>query len=170
MFLTITTHSRALLTGTALALSGSAAWADTLTSDFTFRVVETDGDGAETLAERASVRPGEVIHYEIVHANGTPDAVAGLVVSAPVPEGVTFAEGTQTTSRSADFQVQAELDPEVEGLEWSALPATRVVIDEDGNRREEPLPAEEIAAVRWTLTEPLPAGDAALNTYRVRVD
>ena len=96
--------------------------------------------------------------------------MSGLVIAAPVPQGVTISLGSETTSVPAVFEVQAELDPENEGLEWSTLPATRVVIEADGTTREEPLPEADIAAVRWSYSEPLDPGAVGLNAYRVRVN
>ncbi|MGV8984785.1 MAG: hypothetical protein ACOH2H_00660 [Cypionkella sp.] len=162
--------SRAALAGAALSMVGFAASADALTSKFSFLVVETNQDGQEQLVERGTVRPGEVIVYQLSHENTTADAMNGIVIAAPVPEGVTLTLGGETTSIKAVFEVQAELDPEQEGLEWSTLPATRIVADADGKMHKEPLPVEDVAAVRWTFSEPLEAGKIALNSYRVRVE
>ncbi|MFT6091388.1 hypothetical protein [Sulfitobacter sp.] len=162
--------SRAAFAGAALSMVGFAASAEALSSTFSFRVVEVAEDGQEQLAERGTVRPGEIIHYQLSHENTTADAMAGIVIAAPVPQGVTLTLGGETTSVKAVFEVQAELDPEQEGLEWSTLPAMRMVADADGTLHEEPLPEAEIASVRWTFSEPLNAGETAFNTYRVRVD
>lgn len=162
--------SRALVAGAALSAIGFSASAEALASEFSFRIVETDGKGNEVLVERGTVRPGEIISYELRHENKTEDALAGLVIAAPVPEGVTLNFDGQTTSVDAVFEVQAELDPEQEGLEWSTLPAVRKVVDAEGNAEEEPLPEGEVVAVRWTFSQPLEAGATAFNSYRVRVD
>lgn len=161
---------RAAVAGIAFSLIGAAASAESLASDFSFRVVEMAQDGAEQLVERASVRPGEVIQYQIRHKNLTEEGLSGLVVAAPVPEGVTLTIGSESSTVPAVFEIQAELDPEQEGLEWSTLPAMRKVAAADGTLQEEPLPDADIAAVRWTFSEPLAADEAALNTYRVRVN
>ncbi|WP_297778118.1 hypothetical protein [uncultured Roseovarius sp.] len=170
MLIQLSKLSRAVIAGAAMSTVGFAASADALSSTFSFLVVEMNEEGKETLVERDSVRPGEVIHYQLSHENRTVDAMAGIVIAAPVPEGVTLKTGSETTSIEAAFEVQAELDPEEEGLEWSTLPATRLVADADGVLREQPLPEAEIVAVRWTLSDPLAAGETAFNTYRVRVD
>ncbi len=170
MFIQTNRLSRAAAAGIALVLIGGAAQADTLVSDFSFSVVQPTQDGGEELVARDSVRPGEVIQYQIRHENGTDEDLSGLVVQAPVPQGVTLTLDGQTSSVPAVFEVQAELDPELDGLEWSTLPAVRKVLGEDGELHEEPLPESDIAAVRWTLSEPLEADGIALNTYRVRVN
>ena len=170
MFIQTSKLSRAAAAGIALVLIGGPAHAESLVSVFSFSVVEVTQEGAEDLVERDSVRPGEVIQYQIRHENGTDEDLSGLVVQAPVPEGVSLTLDGQSSSIPAVFEVQAELDPEQEGLEWSTLPAVRKVLAEDGALREEPLPEADITAVRWTLSEPLEADDVALNTYRVRVN
>lgn len=170
MFVHIPQMSRAVFAGAALSMVGFSASADALASTFSFLIVETQEDGQERLVERGTVRPGEVIHYQLSHENMTDDPMAGIVIAAPVPDGVSLTLGAETTSIEAVFEVQAELDPAQEGLEWSTLPATRLVADADGNLHEEPLPEEEVASVRWTFSEPLAAGETAFNSYRVRVD
>ena len=45
-----------------------------------------------------------------------------------------------------------------------------MVAGADGTLQPEPLPEDQIAAVRWTLSEPLESGEIALNSYRVRVN
>ena len=162
--------SKTFIASTALSIAGFAAAADALTSEFSFRVVETNAEGEEVLVERETVRPGEVISYELRHQNTTDGAMEGLVIAAPVPDGVSLALGSEVTSIAAVFEVQAEMDPEQEGLEWSTVPATRKIVDADGNMTEEPLPEDAVAAVRWTLSEPLEAGASAFNSYRVRLN
>jgi hypothetical protein len=141
MFVQIPRTSRAVLAGVALSLVGLPAFAEALS-----------------------------IHYQLRHENMTEAAMGGIVIAAPVPEGVSLQIGGETTSVPAVFEVQAELDPEQDGLEWSTLPAMRKVADADGTLREEPLPQEAVAAVRWVFSELLEPGASALNTYRVRVD
>lgn len=168
-----TTVSTRLLAGfiavSAIA-TAQAAYADALTAQFGFSIVETDDNGDELLIERDTVRPGETIEYALEHKNVSDDPLSGLVLNGPIPDGVTLAAGSQTSSIAAVFEVQAELEPEIEGLEWSTWPAERKVIDADGTARIEPLPAEAVEAVRWTLDEALPSGETAQNSYRVIVN
>lgn len=158
-----------LVLGVAV-LASAPALADALDSTFSFLVVDTDAEGKEALVERASVKPGEVIHYVLSHENTTQEDMQGLIIAAPVPEGVTLTSDGQSSSVPSVFEVQAELDPELDGLEWSTLPAMRKVVDADGTLREEALPETEIKAVRWSLSDALRAGETAQNTYRVRVN
>jgi len=161
---------RALALGFVFSMVGATVFADPLESTFSFKVVEVDAEGNENLIKRTSVKPSEVIHYELRHKNNTEDAMAGLVIAAPVPEGVTITLGAESSSMPAVFEVQAEMDPEKEGLEWSTIPAVRKVADASGALHEEPLPDTEIQAVRWSLSEALLAGEASLNVYRVQVN
>lgn len=148
----------------------SAAMAQELTSQVAFQIVDADAYGNEMLVSQNTVRPGQTIQYAITHFNETEADISGMVVMAPIPNGVTFAEGTDVSSLDATFEVQAELDPSADGLEWSVLPATRIVLADDGTAVQEPLPMAEIEAVRWTLASALESGGTSLNTYRVIVD
>lgn len=152
-------------------LAAAPAWSQELASELSFGIVETDAEGKETLVARDTIRPGEVIEYELVSRNlADTDRLESLVVGAPVPEGTTFLPASHQSSVPARFEVQADLEPKSPGLEWSELPAFRTVYAEDGSTYPEPLPASEIVAMRWSFEEPLPAGESARNTYRLRVD
>lgn len=151
-------------------LQAPLAYADALKSTFDFRIVDVDADGNEVLAKRDSVAPGETIHYMISHTNVTEEGLTGLVVSGPIPDGVTFVMDKYESSLPATFEIEAELDENTPGLEWSTLPALRKVVDADGSQRLEPVPAEAIEAVRWVLDAALSGGDASFNSYRVVVN
>lgn len=153
-----------------LMLAASAAVASELQSRVSFQIVETGADGAETMVDRAAVRPGETIEYEISHVNDADESLSGIVVMAPIPNGVTFVETSAESSIEAIFEIQAEMDPDRDGLEWSTLPATRKVATANGEIVVEPVPETAIEAVRWTLTADLESGATSLNTYRVVVD
>lgn len=164
-------HAATAAAAMLMALAATpAALAQDLTSAFDYRIVEQDAEGNELLVERTSVRPGETIHYTLIHKNTAEFDMAGLVVVAPVPQGVTFVADTQESSSEAVFEVQAELEPDQPGLEWSTMPAMRRVVDKDGSERMEALPASEIEAVRWRLQTALLSGQETLNAYRVVVD
>ncbi|RPE70910.1 hypothetical protein EDD53_0020 [Pacificibacter maritimus] len=163
-------YLKALYVSAVFSVSAGSLAADALESTMTFHIVETSSEGVEMLVERASVEPREVIHYTLTHENKTDKEMQGLIIGAPVPEGVSLSLDGNSTSVPATFEVQADLDPELEGLEWSALPAMRKVVEADGTLREEELPIEEVRAVRWSLSEALEAGEIALTTYRVRVN
>lgn len=154
----------------ALALVAHAAVAQDLSSSADFKIVEISAEGEEMLVQRNEVRPGETIEYTLIHSNNSEMEMNGLSVFAPVPDGVTLAIGSDYSSVQAQFEIQAEIDPDQEGLEWSTLPAMRTVIAEDGTKIQEPVPAEAIEAVRWNLEAALAGGEAALNTYRVVVN
>ncbi|MGR3463497.1 hypothetical protein [Limimaricola sp.] len=159
------------IAGTIGALCAGPALAQDLATELTFSIVELTEQGEERLVERDSVRPGEVIEYALVSRNLAEEAdLEGLVVGAPVPEGTTLLAPSHTSSVPARFEIQADLDPEAPGLEWSGLPAFRTVYAEDGSPMPEPLPDSEIVAMRWSLDASLPAGATARNTYRLVVN
>ena len=154
----------------ALSLVPHTVSAQDLVSSADFKIVEVAADGQEMLVARGEVRPGEVIEYTLMHSNNSEVEMSGLSVFAPVPEGVTLTIGSESSSVQAQFEIQAEIDPEQEGLEWSTLPAMRTVIAEDGTKIQELVPAEAIEAVRWNLEAALAGGETTLNTYRVVVN
>lgn len=160
----------ALTIAAATCVFANAAVAQALESDFSFTIIETNAQGQEQQIERDDVEPGEMIEYTLRHENTSDAPLAGLVIRAPVPVGVTLKPAAEFSSIPARFEVQAELDPEQDGLEWAALPAMRRVADAQGALVEEPLPNNAIVAVRWTLDAPLAAGETALNGYRVQVN
>lgn len=144
--------------------------APALSSEMALKVVMAAEDGTEELVERDSVRPGEIIEFSVLHSNNTELDISGLSVALPVPEGVTVAFGHEMSSIPSSFEVQAEMDPETPGLEWSGLPAYRSVVEQDGSLRREALPAEAVTAVRWNFDAALPSGETARNAYRVVVN
>ncbi|MGY3438077.1 MULTISPECIES: hypothetical protein [unclassified Marinovum] len=166
----VPTLTRAGLAALMLAGSTLALAAGELRSHIDLHIVDIDESGAEELVERSTVKPGELIHFTIKHENLTDDEVNELVIVGPIPDGVSLKMGTEQSSLDATFEVQAEMDPELPGLEWSTLPAMRKIIEEDGTVRLEPVPEEIVEAVRWTLDASLPAGENALNSYRVVVN
>lgn len=159
--------------GIAMAISAAAvgsAGAEVIKAEVSFGIVEMDAEGNPTLAQRATVSPGEIIEYQLRHENRSDGAISGLTVMGPIPSGTRFVAEEMGSTVDAVFEVQAEMDPELEGLEWSALPAVRTLIAADGTRTTEALPAEEVVSVRWRLGAELESGEAALNTYRVLVE
>ena len=170
MFTTSSKRLAASFLAVVSIASAQPVMADALSSLFSFSIVEVDENGEEKLVERSSVSPGETIQYSLVHKNTSEDNLSGLGLGVPIPEGVTLVTGTETSSVDALFEVQAELEPENEGLEWATWPAERKIIEADGSVRTEPLPADAVEAVRWTLSDALPSGETAMNSYRVVVN
>jgi len=122
-----------------LALLPTTAFAD-LVSDMTAYVVTTDQDGVESYFQATSVKPGQLIEYRMVHTNGFPEAIGGV------------------------------LDPDLEGEEWSTLPAERIVIQPDGTRVTEPALPEHFTAVRWKLSDAMQQDASVHHGYRIRVE
>lgn len=152
------------------AAGGVAAFAGELATEISYEIVETDASGNELLVGRDVVSPGEVIQYRLTNRNQTDNEISGLTVVGRVPEGTTFVPEAMTSNIGAVFEVQAEMDPDLPGLEWSTLPAVRIVLGENGERVEEALPNEEIEMIRWRINAALEEGETALNTYRVQVN
>ncbi len=152
-----------------LAFVPSLAAAE-LNSQMVAYVVEADANGAERYTAAATVEPGQVIEYRLQHVNGFDEAIGGVIVTGPVPEGSAFIAGRAASDVGGLFEVRGEFDPDRPGEEWSTLPAQRIVVGEDGVRTVETARPEHYTAVRWTLDAPMPRGGIVNHAYRVRVD
>jgi len=152
-----------------LALLPTTAFAD-LVSDMTAYVVTTDQDGVESYFQATSVKPGQLIEYRMVHTNGFPEAIGGVSVTGPVPDGGILVPDWNYTDVPAVFEVRGDLDPDLEGEEWSTLPAERIVIQPDGTRVTEPALPEHFTAVRWKLSDAMQQDASVHHGYRIRVE
>lgn len=152
-----------------MALAPSIAAAE-LKSEMAAYVVSTDATGAERYDAAQSVEPGQTIEYRLQHTNRFDNAIGGVVVTGPVPEGSRLMMERAASDVPGTFEVRGEFDPDAPGEEWSTLPVRRVVIAADGARVTETARPEHFTAVRWVLSTPIAQGGAVRHTYRVRVD
>lgn len=146
----------------------SIAFAE-LESELQAFVVTETSEGAEKFMPANVVKPGQTIEYRLVHTNTFDDAIGGVTVVGPVPEGGELIAGYTSSDVPGMFEVQGEFDPDRPGEEWAALPAMRVVIDEDGTRRVEEAKPEDFTAVRWRLDGPMQRNASVSHAYRVEV-
>lgn len=143
------------LLGPGAALAQRAA--DPLESRLEARKVVI-ADGRETLADAATVKPGDVIEYVATYRNTGTRPITGLQATVPVPPDTEFVPGT---ARPA--QAQASLD----GRTFAAIPLKRMAT-RNGRQVEEQVPYREYRYLRWTAGE-LGSGKALAFTARVRV-
>ena len=158
--------SRTLL---ALIVAFPATALAELRSEMSAYVVKAGQDGTERLEHADAARPGDVIEYRLMHTNTFADALRGVAVVGPIPEGLELVNAFRSADIPAVFELQGDFDPDRPGEEWSPLPVTRIVVDPDGTRRSEPARREHFTAVRWRLEESLPGGRSVRHVYRVRV-
>lgn len=159
---------RTLIIATAVAVAPFSARAE-LRSEMLAYVVSVGEDGTERFAPAATVKPGQTIEYRMRHTNTFDDAIGGVTVIGPVPEGGEYVPGKRYSNAPAVFEVRGEFDPDRPGEEWSALPASRIVVGNDGTRRTEEAKPEHFTAIRWRLSEPMQRDASVVHAYRVEV-
>ena len=152
----------------SLVLFPSVALAE-LKSEMQAYVVTSDDSGAEQYNTAESVKPGQLIEYRMRHTNGFDNAIGGVAIVGPVPEGAELVVGRSGSDVSSIFEVRGEFDPDNAGEEWSTLPAQRTVVQADGTRITETAKAEHFTAVRWKLSDAMQEDASVNHAYRVLV-
>jgi len=132
-------------------------------------VVTTGADGVEQYAVTDSVKPGQTIEYRLQHTNGFDNAIGGVAVVGPVPEGTELIVDRASSDVAAIFEVRGEFDPDRPGEEWSSLPAQRITVEADGTRIIEQARPEHFTAVRWKLDGAMQRDASVNHAYRVEV-
>lgn len=151
-----------------LALAPSMAFAE-LKSEMAAYVVTADANGNERHAVAGSVKPGQTIEYRLTHTNTFDNAISGVAVIGPVPEGSELIVGTTKSDAPSRFEVRGDFDPDNPGEEWSALPAMRIVVNDDGTRTVEQASPEHFTAVRWQVQGAMQSHASVRHAYRVQV-
>jgi hypothetical protein len=151
-----------------LVVAPSVAMAE-LRSEMQAYIVTTDATGVEQYFAADSVKPGQTIEYRMQHTNGFDNAIGGVAVVGPVPEGSELIVGRSSSDVSATFEVRGEFDPDREGEEWSTLPAQRITVQADGTRLIETAKPEHFTAVRWSLGDAMQQDASVNHAYRVQV-
>jgi uncharacterized repeat protein (TIGR01451 family) len=142
------------MTSTALAKGESSAVVGTLDQK---RVAQVDGK--ETLLPGDTVKPGDLIEYQLKYANNGATNVADLVVTLPIPKGLEY---TGAMKPQAKF---ASLD----GVKFEPIPLKRTVRTADGKEVVREVPLSEYRALRWDAGQ-LQAGKASQFSARARVE
>jgi uncharacterized repeat protein (TIGR01451 family) len=128
-----------------------------LASELALSRIVVGADGKEALQPAAKVQPGDTVHYSVVYRNQGKTALANVVASLPVPQGM------QIVPPQAD-----ELLASVDGKTFARLPLMHKVQQADGRWQEVPVPLADIRYVRWPARS-LAAGEQFNANLRVRV-
>ena len=128
-----------------------------------FRVV-ADANGQPALEQADAAAPGDLIEYHLNYANRSTDALGGLIINGPIPQGTAYVG--QSARADIDHVLEVSIDG---GSSWSTEPVMRQVRNADGSVSREQVPASEYTQIRWRLNDALqPREDLALR-YRVSV-
>ena len=115
--------------------------------------VDAQGRRTEALHPPQVVTPGDHLVFVLTYRNGGQQPATGFAVTNPIPAAVAF-------ERSDDASAMVSVDG---GRSWGPL-ATLTVAQPDGSRR--PAVAADVTHVRWTFSQPIPAGAEGRLTFR----
>ena len=115
--------------------------------------VGADGRSQVSLEEPSTVVPGDKLVFVLRYRNNGRQPAADFVVTNPLPSAVAF-------QGSNDGAAQVSVDG---GRVWGAL-GDLMITEADGTRRAARM--EDVTHVRWTLAQPIPAGEAGRLMFR----
>lgn len=114
---------------------------------------QADGSVTVTLDEPTRVVPGDSLVFVLTYENTGTEPAENFVVTNPMPDAVAFVEAIDA---GAVFSVDG-------GTTFGALADLRVA-SEGGVERD--AQAVDVTHIRWTLTEPIPAGASGQLRFR----
>ncbi|RED15344.1 DUF11 domain-containing protein [Parasphingopyxis lamellibrachiae] len=114
---------------------------------------QADGSVTVTLEEPTRVVPGDNLLFVLTYQNTGAEAAENFVVTNPMPEAVVFGEAIDS---GAVYSVDG-------GTVFGPLAELRIA-EESGVER--PAHAADVTHIRWTLTEPIPAGESGQLKFR----
>lgn len=114
---------------------------------------QADGSVTVTLEEPTRVVPGDNLLFVLTYENTGAEAAENFVVTNPMPEAVVFGEAIDG---GAVFSIDG-------GTFFGPL-ADLTILGESGVER--PARAADVTHIRWTLTEPIPAGASGQLKFR----
>lgn len=112
-----------------------------------------DGTTSLTLEEPARVVPGDNLVFVLSYQNTGETPAEDFSVTNPMPDAVAFRD---TNDAGALFSVDG-------GEHYGPLTDLTVTAD-DGTVR--PATSDDVTHIRWTLSEPIPAGQSGQLTFR----
>ena len=141
-----------LMAGPAHAQNANAV---SLDSDVMVERTTTDANGRNQIAleEPRVVVPGDRLVFVLRYRNNGAQPATDFVVTNPLPAAVAY-QGTNDTS------ARVSVDG---GRSWGTL-SDLVIGNLDGTTR--PARPEDVTHVRWTIAQPIPAGQAGRLMYR----
>ena len=114
---------------------------------------QADGTVTVTLEEPTRVVPGDNLLFVLTYENTGAEAAENFVVTNPMPEAVVFVE---EVDGGAVYSVDG-------GTVFGALSELRVAGEGGVERDAQPA---DVTHIRWTLTEPIPAGASGQLKFR----
>ena len=132
------------------------------------QAVVTDENGQEktvwqTLEGNATVKPGDVLRYQVASSNSGDLSAEELVITQPIPAEMTFVLGSQKGNNAAEATYSID-----GGDTFVAEPMVEVTLP-NGDVEMRPAPAEAYTHIKWNFTEALDAAEAVAVSNEVTV-
>jgi uncharacterized repeat protein (TIGR01451 family) len=109
---------------------------------------------------KAKVAPGDIVIFTTRYVNKGKQAATGVVVTNPVPEHMTYVDGSAEGKGTA-------IDFSVDGGKRYAAPEKLQVTSKDGKVR--PALGEDYTHIRWTVNGALAPGAGGSVSFRGRI-
>lgn len=149
----------------ALLLAGSAAAQGrielTTTASQEVTTQDEQGNDVVSIVPAGKVVPGTVVIYTITARNISDEAVNSVVINDPIPEHMTYVEGS---AGGDDAQIVFSVDG---GTSFAELSSLRVSDGAGGTRAPE---AKDFTHIRWTLVGDLSPQASRSVSFRARLD
>ncbi|NNE40762.1 MAG: DUF11 domain-containing protein [Marinicaulis sp.] len=140
-------------------LAAAPAWAEISAEQrIEKEIVEKGPNGEVRLARVAAdtVQPGEEVIYSLSYSNKAADAAEAVVLVIPVPDEITYVEGS-ATGENLNILFSAD------GGE-TFVARGRLTVVEDGRPRA--AKGDEITHIKWTLASALKPSQAGEVSFR----
>lgn len=148
-------------------IAGSIAFANTqpnaspLKNSMAAYLVTLDQQGKEILETASEVEPGQTVEYAINYENAGDSVLNDIVVTGPVPSFTSYIAQSAYTAANASLQVSID-----GGKKFESEPVKRMVTDASGKTVEKIIPPSQYTHVRWSMKQPLTAGESQQFAYR----
>jgi hypothetical protein len=114
----------------------------------------------EVLSPAESIRPGDVLQYDLVYKIKGKDEVLELLAQLPIPPGMEYVSDSARPPK-----VRASLD----GRDFSPVPLQRKIKGPNGQDSTEEIPAKEYRFLGWSMRGFAP-GDEITVSARLKVN
>lgn len=122
-------------------------------------VTNSDGSSQDKWQQPDKLLPGERVGYQIEVTNQGTEAAADIVIANPIPENTVYQAGS---AKGLNTLIEFSTDNGKTYAQASAL-----FVEKEGERVL--AEASDYSQLRWTLKQPLAAGDAVTVQYIVKI-
>ncbi|MGB9824110.1 MAG: hypothetical protein ACPLN0_06670 [Candidatus Hydrothermia bacterium] len=127
-----------------------------------YKVIKNE-KGEELKVSADSVKPGDILEYELTYKNVSSNNVENLTPLMKIPDNTEFIGGSAKSSLPSLIEFSID-----NGRTYKKPPIFKEII-ENGKKRRIKVPPSEYTNVRWTLRVPLKPGNEVKFYMRVKV-